>query len=137
MPKVTISNINGLVQKAGSGMTVNSPLYLGDGQTETLGDNGSIPVTASYVKVDAGGGNRTGIRFGGTGTAGQILIVHNAGGEELRFHNTAGTSLLRGVVDDNDTMETMGTYMFVSDGAQWCYIGGAQASNVTGLTAGS
>ena len=135
MPKVTVNDSKGLVQETGAGMHIDSRLYLGDGQTTVLGANGSIPVTASYVKVDAGGSARTGIRFAGTGDAGQLIVVHNAGGEALTFHNTASTALVRGIHADNDTMEALGTYMFVSDGAQWCFIGGSEATNVAGLTA--
>ncbi len=136
MPKVRVNNTKGLVQETGSGMIIDSPLYLGDGQTTTYsGNNGSIPITAAYVKVDAGGSGRSGLRFGGTGTAGQLIVVHNAGGEALTFHNTATTSLVRGVNSSNDTMEALGTYMFVSDGAQWCFIGGSEATNVAGMTA--
>jgi len=38
-----------------------------------LADNGSILITATCANIDANGGARTGIRFAGTGTAGQIL----------------------------------------------------------------
>ena len=134
MPKVTISDLNGLVQQSGGGMTVNSRLYLGDGQTTLLGNNGNIPITAAYVKVDADGSARTGIRFAGTGDAGQLIVVHNAGGEALTFVAGA-TSLVRGLNGSNDTMEALGTYIFVSDGAFWCLIGGSEATNVDGMSA--
>ena len=89
-----------------------------------LGANGSIPITATVANVDANGSARTGIRFGGTGTAGQIIFVHNTGGENLRFHGTEGTALLKGVADEFDLLENGGVYMFASDGALWNYIGG-------------
>ena len=135
MPKVTISDINGLVQQSGGGMTVNSRLYLGDGQTTTYsGNDGSIPITAAYVKVDAGGSARSGLRFAGTGDAGQLIVVHNAGGEALTFEPGA-TSLVRGLNGSNDTMEALGTYMFVSDGAFWCLIGGSEKTDQDGMSA--
>tara|TARA_R100000700_G_scaffold9975_2_gene14531 strand:- start:2089 stop:3564 length:1476 start_codon:yes stop_codon:yes gene_type:complete len=89
-----------------------------------LADDGSIPVTATCVNIDANGGARTGIRFGGTGTAGQIIIVNNTGGEKLTFHGTEGTALVRGIHASYDVMESNGVYIFVSDGSLWNYIGG-------------
>ena len=89
-----------------------------------LGANGSIPITATMVNVDANGSEREGIRFGGTGTAGQIIFVNNTGDDDLRFHGDEETALLRGVADEFDMIETTGVYMFASDGALWNYIGG-------------
>ena len=89
-----------------------------------LGANGSIPITATVANVDANGSARTGIRFAGTGTAGQIIFVFNTGGESLRFHGTEGTALLKGVADEFDLMENDGCYMFVSDGGLWNFVGG-------------
>ena len=52
-----------------------------DTYTCTGDDAGStIPIDATYVKVDAGGSARTGARFAGTGSAGQILYIENVGG---------------------------------------------------------
>ena len=100
----------------------------------TLADNGSIPITATCVNIDAGGGTRTGIRFGGTGTAGQIIIVNNTGGETLTLHSDTAVSLVRGASTSKDTMEPTGVYMFVSDGAFWNFIGGGSTPG-EGLTA--
>ena len=91
--------------------------------TTYSGNAGEIPITATMVNID-GDGARTGLKFAGTGTAGQILIVNNTGEEDLRFDNTEGTALLRGVAEEFDLMETLGVYMFVSDGTYWNYIGG-------------
>jgi hypothetical protein len=89
-----------------------------------LANDGSIPITATCVNIDANGSARTGIRFGGTGTAGQMIIVNNTGGEKLTFHGTEGTALVRGIHADHDVMEANGVYIFVSDGSLWNYIGG-------------
>jgi hypothetical protein len=99
-----------------------------------LADNGVIAITATCVNIDANGVARTGIRFAGTGTAGQIIIVNNTGGETLTFHPTPGTCLVRGLTTSLDTMESLGVYMFVSDGALWNLIGGGSLPN-EGLTA--
>ena len=101
-----------------------------------LADDGSIPITSSLVKIDANGGARTGIRFAGTGTVGQVLYVYNEGGEKLTFHNTEGTALLLAVNASKDTMEPGVIYQFVSTGSLWCYLGGAKAgSGAIGLVA--
>ena len=89
-----------------------------------LANDGTIPITATCVNIDANGGARTGIRFAGSGLAGQMIIVNNTGGEKLTFHGTEGTALVRGINGDHDTMEANGVYIFVSDGSLWNYIGG-------------
>jgi hypothetical protein len=89
-----------------------------------LANDGSIPVLKNHVEIDANGGARTGIRFAGTGAAGQIIIVNNTGGEKLTFHGTEGTALVRGIHADHDVMEANGVYIFISDGSLWNYIGG-------------
>jgi hypothetical protein len=101
-----------------------------------LADNGSIAITSSCVNIDANGSARTGIRFAGTGTAGQFIFVNNTGGEALTFHNTAGTALVRGIHADHDTMEANFMGMFVSDGSLWNLIaGGVDSQPDVGLTA--
>jgi hypothetical protein len=101
-----------------------------------LADDGSIPVTATCINIDANGGARTGIRFAGTGVAGQMIIVNNTGGEALTFHNTEGTALVRGIHADHDTMEANFMGMFVSDGTYWNLIaGGVDSQPDVGLTA--
>ena len=99
-----------------------------------LGDDGSIPITGTFSLINGGGTARTGIRFAGTGTAGQILIVKNNAGDTLTFHSTVGTALLRGVTTDLDTIEGNSLHIFISDGTYWHYIGGGSAPN-EGLTA--
>ncbi len=85
--------------------------------------NATIPITATYVKIDANGSARTGMRFGGAGTAGQFLIVENAGGENVTFHGTGGTALIT-TNSDNDTMMPGEVFSFVSNGSSWFLIGG-------------
>ena len=104
--------------------------------TATLGDNGTIPVTSTVAIVDAGGGNRTGIRFNAAGSAGQILIVKNTGDEDLTFDSTEGTCLVRGISADADTIESEGVYVFISDGEFWNFIGGGADSAGDGLGEG-
>ena len=93
-----------------------------------LADDGSIPITSTLVNIDANGSARTGIRFAGTGTVGQMIIVQNSGGEKLTFHNTEGTSLVKAIHPNHDTLEPASVYMFVSTGALWCIIGGGKGS---------
>ena len=103
---------------------------------KVLADDGTIPITATCVDIDACGDIRTGIRFGGTGTAGQIIIVNNTGGDGIEFHNTVGTSLVRGIHADHDTMPANFVGMFVSDGTYWNLIaGGVDTQPDVGLTA--
>ena len=111
-----------------SGKTIYTP-----SSTATLGANGSIPVTSTVVLVDAGGSNRTGIRFADAGTAGQMLIVKNVGGEILQFHDTAGTAILRGTSAETSQIESLGVYVFVSDGTLWNFIGGGADAGGDGL----
>ena len=130
MPKVTIGANKGLVQSTGGG------LVLGDGNLTTFtGDDAgaTIPVGNPYVKID-GNGTRTGMRFASAGAAGETIVISNVGGEQVSFHNTEGTSLVRGVNSANDTLEPNGTYLFISDGTFWVFIGGSEATNVTGMT---
>ena len=135
MPKINVTDAKGLVQSAGAGLNVSSTTTFGVPAVVNLADDGSIPVTSTSVNVDANGGHRTGIRFGGVGTAGQLLVVHNTGGENLIFHNTEGTAKLKGVAGANDTMLPGGVYVFISTGALWVLIGGGAATNAPGLAA--
>ena len=96
--------------------------------TTYTGDDGSIPVDATLVSIDAGGSARSGLRFASGGSLGQIIIVHNAGGEKLTFHNTEATALVKAIHANHDTMEPASVYMFVSTGALWCIIGGGKGS---------
>ena len=101
-----------------------------------LADNGSILITSTCANIDANGGARTGIRFAGTGTAGQMLAVNNTGGEALTFHNTEGTALVRGIAAAHDTMEANFMGLFISDGSLWNLIaGGVDSQPDVGLTA--
>ena len=102
----------------------------------TLADDGLIPITATCVNIDAGGSDRADVRFAGAGDAGQIIIVNNTGGEGISFHNTVGTSLVRGIHADHDTMPANFVGMFVSDGTYWNLIaGGVDTQPDVGLTA--
>ena len=99
-----------------------------DTTTTYTGDDGSIPITSTLVKIDAGGSARTGLRFAGAGTIGQMIVVANVGGEKLTFHNTEGTSLVKAIHANHDTMEPASVYMFISTGSLWCIIGGGKGS---------
>ena len=106
------------------GLTSAGPTIATRTSVNNLANDGEIPITATCVNIDANGGARTGIRFAGTGTAGQMIIVNNTGGEKLTFHGTEGTALVRGIHSDHDVMEANGVYIFISDGSLWNYIGG-------------
>ena len=124
------------IQLKGSSVVnvVECPVVYTAPAVSTLADDGSIPITSSLVEIDAGGGARTGIRFAGAGTKGQVLYVLNSGGEKLTFHNTAGTALLT-THANQDTMEPAMIYQFVSTGSIWVYCGGAQGADAHGLKA--
>ena len=96
--------------------------------TTYSGDDGSIPITSTLISIDAGGSARSGLRFAGAGTAGQIIIVHNVGGEKVTFHGTEATCLVKAIHANHDTMEPASVYMFVSTGSLWCIIGGGKGS---------
>ena len=128
------NNGNNVIDINDTTLTIDRSLIFKSSNVYTLADDGSIPITNSFVNIDAGGGSRTGIRFGGTGTAGQMIIVNNTGGETLIFHATPTTCLVRGMTSSLDTMESLGVYMFVSDGSLWNLIGGGSLPN-EGLTA--
>ena len=117
-------------------MNIAGPTIATKPSVTNLADDGEIPITATYANIDANSGVRTGIRFAGAGTAGQILIVENSGGETLTFHNTESTALLRGIVAAHDTMPANFVGLFVSDGARWNLIaGGIDTQPDVGLTA--
>ena len=126
-----------LTLDADKAATFAGPIIATKPTVTNLGANGSIPITAAFANIDANGSARTGIRFAGTGTAGQILAVNNTGGEALTFHNTPATALLRGVAAAHDTMEANFMGLFISDGSFWNLIaGGVDSQPDVGLTAG-
>jgi len=119
-----------------SGLEVGGTVIFTKPSVTNLAADGSIPITAAFANIDGNGGARGGIRFAGTGTAGQILTVNNTGGEALTFHGTPGTALLRGVHADHDTMEASFMGLFISDGSLWNLIaGGVDSQPDVGLTA--
>ena len=96
----------------------------------------TIPITATVAHIDANGSARSGARFAGAGTAGQLLIVINSGGEKVTFDNTDATSLLRGTDSNHDTMPANFVGLFVSDGSRWNLIaGGVDTQPDVGLVA--
>ena len=123
-----------LTLDADKAATFAGPIIATKPTVTNLGANGSIPITEAFANIDANGGARTGIRFAGTGTAGQIIYVNNTGGETLTFHPSAGTCLVRGMTTSLDTMESTGVYHFISDGTLWNFIGGGTSPG-EGLTA--
>ncbi len=82
----------------------------------------SIPITKTFVLIDANGSARAGMRFGGAGVAGQILYVRNSGGENVAFHPTTGTALIE-TTAATDTIVPGAVHHFVSDGSGWYLIG--------------
>ena len=87
----------------------------------------TIPITKTYIVVDANGSARQGMRFGGAGVAGQILYVKNSGGENIAFHPTEGTALIT-TTASTDTIAPGAVHHFVSDGAGWYLIGPAMVA---------
>ena len=109
------------IPKTNSGRAGSKTVYKpkSDTYTCTGDDAGStIPIDATYVKVDAGGSARTGARFAGTGSAGQILYIENVGSEKITFHNTQGTSNAK-IIASSDTFSAGIVQMFVSTGSLW------------------
>ena len=72
------------------------------------------------------------MRFASAGTAGQILVVINTGGENVVFHPTEGTANLRGTNVNKDTILPGEAHIFVSDGSLWNHVGGGKTDE--GLT---
>ena len=106
---------------------------IGTTTTFTGNDTGAtIPITSALAKIDPDGA-RTGMRFAGGGTVGQIILVVNVGGEKCVFHATEGTALLRGTNTNKDTILAGEAHIFVSDGTFWNHVGGGKADE--GLTA--
>jgi len=121
------------------GITVRGPLIADMAAVHNFtGDDGNatIPITAATAQIDANGSARTGMRFAGGGVAGQILVVINAGGENVAFANGDGTALLRGTNVNKDTIRPSEAHVFVSDGTYWNHIGGGTTDEGGGLTAG-
>lgn len=124
----------GTAAKGWGNLYVSGPIIANKPSVSNLADDGSIPITAAFANIDANGTARTGIRFAGAGTAGQVIYVNNTGGETLTFHATVGTCLVRGLTTSLDTMEATGMYHFVSDGTYWNFVGGGTLPG-EGLTA--
>ena len=89
----------------------------------TLADDGSIPVDTVTVNIDSSG-QVAGVRFASAGTAGQIIIIQNTGSNNILFHTTPATALVRGVSVNNCKMLPGETHVLVSDGTMWNWIGG-------------
>ena len=94
--------------------------------TNFTGDNANatIPITKAAAQIDANGSARTGMRFAGSGIAGQFITVINTGGENVTFHNTEGTALVRGINPNKDTIRPGEAHLFISDGSLWNHVGG-------------
>jgi len=117
-------------------VSIAGPIIATRPSVTNLANDGEIPITATYANIDPNGADRTGIRFAGAGTAGQILIVENSGAEALTFNNTESIALLRGINGTHDTMPANFVGLFVSDGARWNIIaGGIDTQPDVGLTA--
>jgi hypothetical protein len=141
MVKTVVNDKKGLVQSVGSGLTFENAVTH-SGALTTSSDAGlgtasilvgEIPITSAYAQVDAAGSARAGIRFAGAGTAGQLLVVENSGGEKLTFD--ASDSLLTGFNGSGDVMVAGGLYLFCSNGTTWTFIGGGAATDTLGLQA--
>ena len=121
------SNITGDFSITGGTLTL-------AGTTTTFTGNNAgatIPITSALAKIDPDGA-RTGMRFAGGGTVGQIIVVVNVGGEKSVFHATEGTALLRGTNTNKDTILAGEAHIFVSDGSLWNHVGGGKTDE--GLT---
>ena len=109
------------------GLTVSGPFtgQLPSVTTFTGNNTGAtIPITNIVANVDAGGSPRTGMRFAGGGTAGQIIVVINTGGESIAFDSSDATCLVLGMNTNKDTIRTLEAHVFVSNGTYWCHVGG-------------
>ena len=118
----------------GKPTTVHGRLIANQPASIGLDNNAAINIDTTMVQVASNdGASKTGIRFNSFGTAGQIIIVKVGGTGDLTFHNNETDSLVRGINANNDTMKANGTYVFVSDGSFWVFIGGGAATNAQGL----
>ena len=134
---VTIASGLASVTAVSGGLQVNGPLIAVMPNVHNFtgnGANATIPVTTASAQIDGNGGVRTGMRFASAGTAGQILVVINTGGENVVFDATEGTALLRGTNTNKDTILPGEAHIFVSDGSLWNHVGGGKTDE--GLTIG-
>ena len=134
---VTIAAGLASVTAVSGGLQVNGPLIAVMPNVHNFtgnGANATIPVTTASAQIDGNGGVRTGMRFASAGTAGQILVVINTGGENVVFDATEGTALLRGTNPNKDTILPGEAHIFVSDGSLWNHVGGGKTDE--GLTIG-
>ena len=133
----TSVNAHGTALEIGSGIgkptTVHGTLVGNPASSVGLNNDAAINTNNLVVQVDSNGGSKTGIRFNSGGTAGQIIIVKVGSTGDLTFHGTEATAKVRGIAAANDTMKANGTYVFVSDGTYWVFIGGGAATNAQGL----
>ncbi len=110
-----------------SGLTLSGQLIgsLPTVTTFTGDDTGAtIPITNVVANVDAGGSTRSGMRFAGGGTAGQIIVVINTGGESITFDSSDATALVLGMNGNKDTIRTLEAHIFISNGTYWNHVGG-------------
>ncbi len=132
---VTLASDLASVTTVNGGLTTKGAMIAGDnGSATNLADDAAIPINVACARVDANGGARTGIRFNGSGTISQILVVVNVGGENLTFHATEGTAVLRGTNVNKDTILPGEAHIFVSDGTLWNHVGGGKTDEQ--MTAG-
>jgi len=132
---VTIGAGLASVTAVSGGLQVNGPLIavMPNVHNFTGNDaNATIPVTTASAQIDGDGFARTGMRFASAGTAGQILVVINTGGENVVFDTDQGTALLRGTNTNKDTILPGEAHIFVSDGSLWNHVGGGKTDE--GLT---
>lgn len=109
---------------------------IGDTPTASSMENdGQISTLRLTAHINSASGTKTGVRFQGTGTAGQMIIVIVGSTGDLVFHATEGTCKVRGINTGADTMKANGAYFFISDGSLWSFIGGGAATNAIGLQA--
>ena len=132
------ANAHAVALEIGGGIgkptTVHGRLIANQPASIGLDNNAAINIDTTMVQVASNdGASKTGIRFNSFGTAGQIIIVKVGGTGDLTFHNNETDSLVRGINANNDTMKANGTYVFVSDGSFWVFIGGGAATNAQGL----
>jgi len=128
-------NSHGTALGIGSGIGKPTTVYgtlIGDPAGSVgMNNDSSINTNNLVVRVDSNGGDKTGIRFNDNGTNGQILIVAVGSTGDLTFDGSS--SRVNGLNAAANKMKADGTYMFVSNGSGWTFIGGGAATNAQGL----
>lgn len=105
-----------------SDLSVAGDLVLTQDTLHTFAANGeTVTIDAPFEALDAGGTARTGVIFS-QGSEGQIVVVHNEGGELLTFDTTETVSNVFGAATagtDSLTVNTATAFIYSDTDSKW------------------